>query len=238
MTWHWLVGTACKGNTNCSLSISRNICFCPWWRKFSTLKPLSHPPAPPPPPSPSFPLLPPPLPHRLSSDYLVNSFFINYVFRTVPAVSKYRYFFGTFLHYFEYQSNKFHSIKCNGFELVIHTFLVNLSFTVSYCVILRISRCVIHGFLLRPWMLRTKINCRFFLSFRTSKPKKSVKVQWRAPSDFQGSIIFRYIQNFLKWRAVLRIRIRDPVLFWSLYPGWGKKSGSRIRDEHPRSFFR
>jgi hypothetical protein len=38
---------------------------------------------------------------------------------------------------------------------------------------------------------------------------------------------------------VLRIRIRDPVIFypWIRDPGW-KKSGSGIRDEHPRSFFR
>ncbi len=36
-------------------------------------------------------------------------------------------------------------------------------------------------------------------------------------------------------RLVLRIRIRDPVLFWS-----GIRSGkkNRIRDEHPRSFSR
>jgi hypothetical protein len=42
--------------------------------------------------------------------------------------------------------------------------------------------------------------------------------------------------------AVLRIRIRDPVLFWPLDPesgsGMGNKSGSVIWVEHPRSFVR
>jgi hypothetical protein len=33
------------------------------------------------------------------------------------------------------------------------------------------------------------------------------------------------------------LRIRDPVLFLPLDPGW-KKIRIRIRDEHPRSFFR
>ncbi len=43
-------------------------------------------------------------------------------------------------------------------------------------------------------------------------------------------------------RPMLRIRIRDPVPFWPLDPesGMGKKSGSGsgIRDEQPRSYFR
>ncbi len=54
--------------------------------------------------------------------------------------------------------------------------------------------------------------------------------------------------NFLNYhfckcekKAVLRIRIRDPVSFWPLDPGsgMGKKSGSGfgIRDEQPGSYF-
>ncbi len=42
-------------------------------------------------------------------------------------------------------------------------------------------------------------------------------------------------------KAVLRIRIRDPVLLWPLDPGSGigrkSASGSEIRDEQPGSYF-
>jgi hypothetical protein len=37
---------------------------------------------------------------------------------------------------------------------------------------------------------------------------------------------------------VLRIRIRDPVPFRPLDPGFGMGKKFRIRDEEPRSFFR
>ncbi len=38
--------------------------------------------------------------------------------------------------------------------------------------------------------------------------------------------------------AVLRIRIRDPVPFWPLDPGWWVKNRIRIRDEQPGSYIR
>ncbi len=43
------------------------------------------------------------------------------------------------------------------------------------------------------------------------------------------------IRHSIKF-SVLRIRIRDPLLFWFLDPG-REKSGSEIGDEHPTSFF-
>jgi hypothetical protein len=39
-------------------------------------------------------------------------------------------------------------------------------------------------------------------------------------------------------KSVLRIRIRDPVLFFDPWIRDGKKSGSRVRDEDPGSYFR